>query len=266
MDFNRSNTPLTREGNQNHSIIRSVRSLGIDVPANVQAEVDLYRSVQTATRDAHDVVQRARVELRSCPAANWDDAVHKLSDAINHQRVLEEGLNAPLISTASDRLNVAVLQAESQWTAEIVEKLNQLVDSTGWNEYARNLPTFKQKVHVLDLTREQGAAIESCRSAAAAFKPYWDVYVRLGDINGYEMGISRETSTNLDMFFMLSDGSWGHADGAIALMSGAAFGSDSMREYSALQPFIFPNLVGAELNFATPRAAEERRRVRQGLG
>ncbi|SIK88111.1 Uncharacterised protein [Mycobacteroides abscessus subsp. abscessus] len=171
-----------------------------------------------------------------------------------------------MIEIASNRLVQATYHYTGEWIADIVDKLNEIVDDTRWNEHVGNLPTFNQIVHVLDLTAEQGAAVGACREAAAQFDPYWAVLKQLMAVEGHSTGESREPSENLDLFFTLSDGTWGQATGAVPLMVGASQGTDSAREFRPLMPYIYPALVGAELNFATPDVASLRRSEVQGGG
>ncbi|MEU9807029.1 hypothetical protein [Mycobacterium sp. NPDC050853] len=220
-------------------------------------------------------MQNAKSELSTCATDKWDDAVHQLAKAINRQWALEEGLNAPLIGTASSRLSFAVLQAIPYWTDEVVVKMNELVSDYRLNEVARDLPAFNQKVSVLALTQDQGKAVELWRAGADALRPLWSVYKTMGTLdNDREFGPADvdEGSTNYWTGCVLSPlSSFGQAEAIAQLMASAAFGSDASHEYAPLSPFIFPALIGAELNFTTPRGADQRRaaiqpKQREGSG
>ncbi|WP_457160551.1 hypothetical protein [Mycobacteroides abscessus] len=259
-------TALTVDGERNQRLIRDLRGVGIEIPVAVESELNIYRSVQHGDRVATVAVQDAQSKLRTCSPDEWDEATQRLSAAVTTSWNLNNGLTGSLLETATDRLTRITYHHISEWFVQVVAKLNAIVDETGWNHHVRNLPTFGQKVRVLSITKEQGAAIEACRDAVEAFRPLWHLFQRLATLEGYESSVGRaeDFSRNANLFYMLSDGDWSQAQGAATMMAGAAFLSDSASEYAELLPFVFPGLVGADLNFATPAGAGERRRIRQG--
>lgn len=262
------NEVLTRDGAQMQHLIRDLRGVGIEIPVDLESELNLYRSVQDTDRVARIALQDAQSNLSSCSPDEWDDAVAALSTALTSSWNLNNGLTSNLLQTATDRLVRTTYHYTSHWSAEIVLKLNALVESTEWNRHVRNIPTFDRKVRVLSITRSQATAVAACREAVDAFNPLWKVLVQLGNLDGHEIGVGRaeDFSRNAHLFYVLSDGDWSQAQSAAVAMAGAAFGSDTASEYAELLPFVFPGLVGADLNFATPSRASERRRNRQTYG
>ncbi len=262
------NEVLTRDGAQMQHLIRDLRGVGIEIPVDLESELNLYRSVQDTDRVARVALQDAQSNLSSCSPDEWDDAVAALSTALTSSRNLNNGLTSNLLQTATDRLVRTTYHYTSHWSGEIVAKLNTLVASTEWNRHVRNIPAFDQKVRALSITRSQATAVAACLEAADAFNPLWNVLVRLGNLNGHEIGVGRaeDFSNNANLFYMLSDGDWVQAHGAAARMAGSAFKSEAAMEYTELLPFIFPGLVGADLNFATPSRALQRRSNRQTHG
>lgn len=258
----------TLDGARTQHLVRDLRSIGIEIPVELESELNLYRSVQDTDRAATVAIQDAQSNLSTCSPDEWDEAAQRLSAALTTSWNLNNGLTSNLLQTATDRLLRITYHYMAHWSGEIVSKLNVLVASTEWNKHVRNIPTFDRKVRVLSITSAQAAAVGACREAADAFRPLWDVLVRLGNLNGHEIGVARaeDFSTNANLFYMLSDGDWGQAQGAAVAMAGAAFGSDTASEYAELIPFVFPGLVGADLDFATPNRASERRRNRQTFG
>lgn len=258
-------TITSRDGAQMLSIIRDLRSIDIEIPVDLESEIDLYKSVQDTDRVARADLQDAQSRLSACTPDEWDDRVLALSSALTTSWNLNNGLTSNLLQTTTDRLVRTTYHYMANWSGEIVSKLNALVESTEWNRHIRNIPAFDQKVRALSITRSQAVAVAACLEATDAFNPLWNMLVRLGNLNGHEIGIDRSEGfgNNANLFYMLSDGDWGQAQGAAIRMAGSAFKSTAAEEYTELLPFVFPGLVGADLNFATPNRALERRRNRQ---
>lgn len=258
-------TITSRDGAQMLSLIRDLRSIDIEIPVDLEGEINLYRSVQDTDRAARVDLQNAQFNLETCTLDEWDKATGRLSAALSTSWNLNNGLTSNLLQTTTDRLVRTTYHYMANWSGEIVSKLNALVESTEWNRHIRNIPAFDQKVRALSITRSQAVAVAACLEAADAFNPLWNVLVRLGNLNGHEIGIDRSEGfgNNANLFYMLSDGDWGQAQGAAIRMAGSAFKSTAAEEYTELLPFVFPGLVGADLNFATPNRALERRRNRQ---
>lgn len=258
----------TLDGARTQHLVRDLRSIGIEIPVELESELNLYRSVQDTDRAATVAIQDAQSNLSTCSPDEWDEAAQRLSAALTTSWNLNNGLTSNLLQTTTDRLVRTTYHYTSHWSAEIVLKLNALVESTEWNRHVRNIPTFDRKVRVLSITRSQATAVAACREAVDAFNPLWNVLVRLGNLDGHEIGVGRaeDFSKNAHLFYVLSDGDWSQAQSAAVAMAGAAFGSDTASEYAELLPFVFPGLVGADLDFATPNRASERRRNRQTFG
>lgn len=258
-------TIFSRDGAQMLSLIRDLRSIDIEIPVDLEGEINLYRSVQDTDRAARVDLHNAQFNLETCTLDEWDKATGRLSAALSTSWNLNNGLTSNLLQTTTHRLVKAAYHYIANWSGEIVSKLNALVESTEWNTHVRNIPAFDQKVRALSITRSQAVAVAACLEAADAFNPLWNVLVRLGNLNGHEIGIDRSENfgNNANLFYMLSDGDWGQAQGAAIRMAGSAFKSTAAEEYTELLPFVFPGLVGADLNFATPNRALERRRNRQ---
>lgn len=259
---------FTRDGAQMLHLIRDLRRIDIEIPGDLESEINLYRSVQDTDRAARVDLQSAQFNLETCTLDEWDKATGRLSAALTTSWNLNNGLTSNLLQTTTHRLVRTTYQYMANWSGEIVSKLNALVKSTEWNTHVRNIPAFDQKVRALSITRSQATAVAACLEAADAFNPLWNVLVRLGNLNGHEIGIGRagDFANNAHLFYMLSDGDWGQAQGAAARMAGSAFKSTAAEEYTELIPFVFPGLVGADLDFATPNRALERRRNRQTFG
>lgn len=258
-------TITSRDGALMLSLIRDLRSIDIEIPVDLESEINLYRSVQDTDRAARVDLQNAQSRLSACTPDEWDDKVLALSAALTTSWNLNNGLTSNLLQTTTERLVRTVYRYTAHWSGETVSKLNALVKSTEWNTHVRNIPAFDQKVRTLSITRSQAVAVAACLEAADAFNPLWNVLVRLGNLNGHEIGIggTDDFANNAHLFYMLSDGDWGQARGAAVRMAGSAFKSEAASEYTELIPFVFPSLVGADLNFATPNRALERRRNRQ---
>lgn len=261
-------TITSRDGAQMLHLIRDLRSIDIEIPVELESEINLYKSVQDAERAARVDLQNAQSRLSACTPDEWDDKVLALSAALTTSWNLNNGLTSNLLQTATDRLVRTTYRYTSHWSAQIVSRLNALVESTEWNRHVHNIPKFDQKVRALSITRSQATAVAACLEAAATFDPLWNVLVRLGNLDGHEIGVGRaeDFSKNAHLFYMLSDGDWGQAQGAAIRMAGSAFKSTAAEEYTELLPFVFPGLVGADLDFATPNRALERRRNRQTFG
>ncbi|MFT9722730.1 hypothetical protein ACM0CJ_06965 [Mycobacteroides abscessus subsp. abscessus] len=260
---------LTKDGSTAVRIIRDLRRVGIEIPVAVESEMNLYRSVQETERQATATLQDAFSRMRTCSPDEWDDNAQVLSAALTASWNLENGLTANLLTVASNRFTNTTYGHAQHWSAQLVVKLNELVESTGWNTYVKQLPSLERgQVRVLSLTTVQSTAVEACLSAIKEFNPLWSLLVRLSNEIGYEVAVgpAEHFSSNVNLFYVLSDGDWGQAQGAASRMAGAYFLSDQASEYKPLLPYIFPALVGAELNFATPAAARGRRSNRQHGG
>ncbi|SKV22909.1 Uncharacterised protein [Mycobacteroides abscessus subsp. abscessus] len=260
---------LTKDGSTAVNVIRDLRRVGIEIPVAVESEMNLYRSVQETQRQATATLQDAFSRMRTCSPDEWDDNAQALSAALTTSRNLENGLTANLLTVASNRFTSTTYRYAQHWSAQLVVKLNELVESTGWNTYVKQLPSLERgQVRVLSLTTVQSTAVEACLSAVKEFNPLWDLLVRLSNEIGYEVAVgpAEHFSSNVNLFYVLSDGDWGQAQGAASRIAGAYFLSDQASEYEPLLPYIFPALVGAELNFATPATAQGRRSNRQHGG
>lgn len=260
---------LTKDGSTAVNIIRDLRRAGIEIPTSVESELNLFRSVRETERQATAALQDAQSRMRTCSPDEWDENARALSAALTTWRNLENGLTANLLTVASNRFTNTTYGYAQHWSAQLVVKLNELVESTGWNTYVKQLPSFERgQVRVLSLTTVQSTAVEACLSAVDEFNPLWSLLVRLNNEIGYEVaaGPAEHFSANVNLFYVLSDGDWGQAQGAASRIAGSYFLSDQASEYKPLLPYIFPALVGADLNFATPAAARGRRANRQHGG
>ncbi|WP_255788464.1 hypothetical protein [Mycobacteroides abscessus] len=260
---------LTKDGSTAVNIIRDLRRVGIEIPTSVESELNLFRSVRETERQATAALQDAQSRMRTCSPDEWDENARALSAALTTWRNLENGLTANLLTVASNRFTNTAYGYAQHWSAQLVVKLNELVESTGWNTYVKQLPSFERGlVRVLSLTTVQSTAVEACLSAVDEFNPLWSLLVRLNNEIGYEVaaGPAEHFSANVNLFYVLSEGDWGQAQGAASRIAGSYFLSDQASEYKPLLPYIFPALVGADLNFATPAAARGRRANRQHGG
>lgn len=245
------------------SIVRSLRRLGFETPADIEAELKIAEVQSTAAGDAAAALRVARDNLSSVPADEFDSAVAEFDKASIRAFATQNGDANLIREVTAGRLESVVLSHYGEWMGQIVKGYNDIVESNDLNRHGRNLPDLTNKyIRVLDISSTQTAAIEAWKVAEPTLSSYWGVYVRLAELRGLDR-IGPKTvdaaGTNMWLACILGEPNWSQAESAAVVMASVAAGSNASAEIRKLVPHIIPSIVGYDLNLTTPGDARQRR-------
>lgn len=262
--INSPQTRITRMG----SIVRSLRRLGFEIPADVEAELKIIESQSTAAGDAATALRVARNNLDSVPAAKFDSALAEFDKAAIRAFAAQNGDAEIIRNVTATRLESAIVRHYGDWMEQITNEYNAVVDSHDLNKHSRNLPDFGGILRVLDLSSAHTAAIEAWKAAEPTLSSYWGMYVRLAELNGHErIGPQTVDSSGTNMWFacVLGEANRSQAQQAAVVMASIAAGSTASAEVRTLSPHVIPAIVGYDLNLTTPEKATHRRNRHQPI-
>lgn len=250
---------ITRLG----SIVRGLRRLGFETPADIEAELKIVEIQSTAAGDAAAALRVARDNLSSVPADEFDSAVAEFDKASIRAFATQNGDANLIREVTAGRLESAILSHYGEWMGQIVKGYNEVVESNDLNRHGRNLPDLTSKhLRVLDISSTQTAAIEAWKAAEPTLSSYWGMYVRLAELRGIDR-IGPKTvdaaGTNMWLACILGEPNWSQAESAAVVMASVAVGSNASAEVRKLVPHIIPSIVGYDLNLTTPGDAGQRR-------
>ncbi|EIU16242.1 Uncharacterised protein [Mycobacteroides abscessus subsp. massiliense] len=250
---------ITRLG----SIVRGLRRLGFETPADIEAELKIVEIQSTAAGDAAAALRVARDNLSSVPADEFDSAVAEFDKASIRAFATQNGDANLIREVTAGRLESAILSHYGEWMGQIVKGYNEVVESNDLNRHGRNLPDLTSKhLRVLDISSTQTAAIEAWKAAEPTLSSYWGMYVRLAELRGIDR-IGPKTvdaaGTNMWLACILGEPNWSQAESAAVVMASVAAGSSASAEVRKLVPHIIPSIVGYDLNLTTPGDAGQRR-------
>lgn len=257
---------ITRLG----SIVRGLRRLGFETPADIEAELKIVEMQSTAAGDAAAALRVARDNLSSVPADEFDSAVAEFDKASTRAFATQNGDANLIREVTAGRLESAILSHYGEWMGQIVKGYNEVVESNDLNRHGRNLPDLTSKhLRVLDISSTQTAAIEAWKATEPTLSSYWGVYVRLAELRGIDP-IGPKTvdaaGTNMWVACILGEPNWSQAESAAVVLASIAAGSGASAEIRKLVPHIVPSVVGYDLNLTTPGNATQRRsQIQPGL-
>lgn len=247
------------------NVIRGARDLSIKIPAEVDAELKVYRSTQEHDRTAQQEQTEAISRLYHVPASEFDAALVDAADATSRLTAKRE-LSATLVAAATHRLRRVVSIASAHFEAAVVDQFNAIVEDFQLVEHASNLPDMAQTgFNVMSISGAAGSAIEAWRSALPELSPRWHLYRKLAELEGQLIGPAGvdDLSTNLYTAAVLgTPGSWSQASAAAERMAAIAAGADSQKAWAPLMPFALPALHGYQLRLST---SDEAARIRRQI-
>jgi hypothetical protein len=109
------------------SLVTAIRQLNIEVPAAVDAEVELYRELPKARETAQSDYAAAVLNLRAVEPAQFDAAKAAVVDTSMNVFALMQGVDAVLIDTAARRLTDQVYDATPDWESAVVDRFNDTI-------------------------------------------------------------------------------------------------------------------------------------------
>ncbi|MDO3003673.1 hypothetical protein P5V83_07370 [Mycobacteroides abscessus subsp. abscessus] len=251
------------------SIVRSLRRLDFEIPADVEAELEITQEQDTAARSATAALRIARDNLHSVPASEFDSALEEFDRASIRAFATQNGDAGFISGVTAARLESAISRHYGEWIERTVKEYNSVVESRDLNNHARNLPDLTNAyLRVLDLSDTQTAAISAWKTAVPELSKYWSVYVRLAELNGHErIGPQPVDASGANMWFacILGEANWAQAQNAAVVMASIAGGTKASADIRTLAPHIIPSIVGYDLNLTTPEKAKSRRmRIQPG--
>ncbi|SID19986.1 Uncharacterised protein [Mycobacteroides abscessus subsp. abscessus] len=250
-------------------IVRSLRRLDFEIPADVEAELEIAQTQDTAARSATAALQIARDNLHSVPASEFDSALEEFDRASIQAFATQNGDAGFISGVTAARLESAISRHYGEWIERTVKEYNSVVESKDLNNHGRNLPDLTNAyLRVLDLSDTQTAAISAWKTAVPELSKYWSVYVRLAELNGHErIGPQPVDASGTNMWFacILGEANWAQAQNAAVVMASIAGGTKASTDIRTLTPHIIPSIVGYDLNLTTPEKAKSRRmRIQPG--
>lgn len=251
------------------SIVRSLRRLDFEIPADVEAELVITQAHNTATQSATAALQIASDNLHSVPASEFDLALEEFDQASIRAFATKNGDAGFIRGVTAARLESAVYRHYGEWMERIVKEYNSVVESKDLNNHGRNLPDLtNEHLRVLDLSDTHTAAIAAWKAAVPELSKYWGVYTRLAELNGHDRIAPQPVdASGANMWFacILGEANWAQAQTAAVVMASIAGGTKASVDIRALTPHIIPSIVGYNLNLTTPEKAKSRRmRIQPG--
>ena len=246
------------------ALVRGVRGVGIDIPTDVEAELEIRKTSAGDGRLSQRAHAEAISQLYSVPAKGFNKALTAAADATARIRA-EQELAAVIEAASVHRLRRAVAFATTNWESAVVGLLNAVVDDFQLNDHAEHLPNLGDLgFSPLSISGAAGAALEAWRTAGPRLKELWSLYVRLANFEGQEIGPGRELSVNLSTAAILGNpGTWNRAVTAADMLAVFEVGGDSVKPWQPLSPFIVAPLSGFALEFSTLDDAARIRRAFQ---
>jgi len=246
------------------NLVRGIRGVGIDIPSDVEAELEIRKNSAGDGRLSQQAHAEAVSRLYSVPAKDFNDALDAAADATARLRA-EQELAAVIEAASVHRLRRAVAFASPDWTSAVVVLLNEVVEDYRLNDHAEHLPNLGERgFNPLSMSGASGAALEAWRNAGLRLRELWSLYTRIAHFEGHEIGPSRELSVNLSTAAILGNpGTWNRAVTAADKLAVFEAGGDSVKLWQPLSPFIVAPLSGFALEFSTLDDAARIRRAIQ---
>jgi hypothetical protein len=248
------------------NIIRDARALSIKIPAEVYAELRVYRSIEANNRDAQREQDEAISGLYQVPASDFDAALDDAAGTVSRLTVKRE-LSPTLVAVAAHRLGRVVSIASAGFEAAVVDQFNKIAEDFQLAEHASNLPDLAQTgFNVMSVSGAAGSAIEAWRAALPDLGQRWHLYRNLAELEGQLLGPAGadDLATNLYTAAVLgTPGSWNQALAAAECMAAMSAGADSERPWAPLGLFALPSRYGYELSLSTSGEATRIRRAIQ---
>lgn len=145
-------------------IVRSLRRLDFEIPADVEDELEITQTQDTAARSATAALQIARDNLHSVPASEFGSALEEFDRASIRAFATQNGDAGFISGVTAARLESAISRHYGEWIERTVKEYNSVVESKDLNNHGRNLPDLTNAyLRVLDLSDTQTAAISAWR-------------------------------------------------------------------------------------------------------
>lgn len=236
------------------TLITNIRNLGIEIPEDIQAEVELCSKWPTERGKAQSDYTTALHKLREVPA----DKFHSAKDALAKAKAALDAVNdAALENALLTRLQFVVDSASPDWELAVVEQFNGIVEHYNLNAVFSELPVLdgpSANQNVLNVSRAQIEALDTWRTAVAKLGALWSVYGKMAKFKGYEeFGDSNVLSANLFQACVLGNPRTltTAIDTATKFTSANEPGTLANKQIGKLAPFIVPLYSGYELRLST---------------
>jgi hypothetical protein len=245
-------------------LVRAVRGLGIDIPADVEAELAIRKGIAGEGQQSKQAHTEAISRLYSVPAKDFNKALTAAAEATARLRA-EQELAAVIEAASVHRLRRVVAVATPDWIAAVTSSLNEVVEAYQLNAHAGQLPKLTEPgFSVLSIGGAAGAALTAWRDAGPRLAELWSLYRRLATFEGHEVGPDSERSTNLFTVAVLGHpGTWSRAMAAADTLATFAHNVDQVKAWQPLSPHIVSALHGFPLEFSTLDEAGKRRQAIQ---
>jgi hypothetical protein len=247
------------------ALVREAARLDLALPESVTDELDLHTRLTKDALGTQRELQQAHAAVQAAPAAEFDAALDKLTDA-SLRSIAASALTDTLHGVALSRLRGAVYDQLAGWEEQAVQLFNAAVDRHGLNEVAAQLPDLTQVVSPIDLSAPQAHAVQVWREGTAALHEIFAFYRRVVEVSGDSIGpeMSDGLGVNLSLSCRLgSPRSFAQAEVAAVAFASVAAGTDAARRYGALSPFVVVPLAGYKLHLSTSSDAAAIRRSLQ---
>lgn len=244
------------QGVSNLRLLGRIRSVGIDVPPEVNAESKLYQDVRLKQTHLQRARSLAASNLLAVSTDEFDAAQAAFSEAVAKERTFT-AIQGELLRMSEQRLSGAISRYAYTWEREVVNRFNQVVDEFDLNQAARNLPNLAdtQNTTIMRIDREQGEAVQTWRNAVWRLHPLWEAYTHLAVWRGLEAPsvVTAETrSVGILTACRLGDpGSFETADGVTTSLVEAHARTQGVAGWDSLLPFIIPAIHGYPLHLNT---------------
>ena len=242
------------------SLVSDMRQIGVETPAPIAAEIEIYRDLERARAVRERERGDAVAKLYDVDPGSFGAAREELVEVSLRASVAGE-TDAICRKAAVGRLQAQVFDVARSWQETVAEIFNQAVADFELNEVAGDLPNFADPMsfNVTTLDRSSGHAIEQWRNAVVHLDPLWLMYCRLAKVRGDTIlgpvGAD-DLSTNLYTACVLGrPQSWRAAQTAASWFVRIANNDDVVRSFGDFMPFVVPSLAGYALRLNTPGEA-----------
>lgn len=243
------------------TLVRDMReTVGIEIPDSITDEIELYKGLSKSKESQTRDLQAAVSALYNVEPTEFEAARRHVID-VSLRGFAADEVDKLVVDAAAHRVRGRVFDVALSWQATVVDRFNQCVEDFRLNEVADDLPNFTDpgSFNVVSLSQAQGHAVDHWRNASVHLKELWSLFSRLvaerGDHILGPAGVE-DLSTNLLLSCVLGDpGSIRVAEAAATRFASVAGGSNSVRAFGPLLPFVIPVVVGYPLRLHTMQQA-----------
>jgi hypothetical protein len=212
------------------NLVKNLDDLGIEVPEVLRIERELHLAVQADERNEAGRIPRLEAHLRT---AQTPDEYLRIKDELAGALLAQNNTRAASDNALAARAASALSESVYEIQESVSERFNTVVDTYGLNEAASRLPDLTDpNLRTARIGRDAFDALNTWQQGASALKPLWNVYTRIADHSGIELGHSIETGPNLDITTL------GQADRLIPAFAGWKSGADGAARFGDLVPFV----------------------------